>query len=108
MGPELTPLRSDGLAPRAGIAASSSAEARASDPAAAPASSGSSFKALLDGLVDRAQELDRAAQGLHEPAELAGAVATARASLEDALSLRDQLLAAYRESVQRGEDDLES
>ena len=100
MGPELTPLRPDGLAPRARVAPSAPARPQTAD----PASSGANFKALLDGLVGRAQELDRAAQELHEPGELAGAVATARASLEDALSLRDQLLAAYRENVQRGED----
>ncbi len=61
------------------------------------------FEALLEGLAGRAQELDRAARAVQGPAELAGAVETARASLEDALTLREELLAAYRERLQRGD-----
>lgn len=67
--------------------------------------SGVEFRALLERLEERAAalEADRAEGG--DRAELAGAVDRARATFEDALSLSDQLLEAYRESVLNRRDD---
>ena len=103
MGTEPTPLsfgRPDVPRPDAlsGAAPRSSADGARKTANAAP------FEALLEGLAGRAQELGRAAQELNGPEELIGAVETARASLEDALSLREQLLAAFHEARQRDPD----
>ena len=69
-------------------------------PAAPPRESGSAespaFRVLLERLAERAQELETKSRAVDEPAQLAGAVDAARASLEDALSLGDRLLEAYR------------
>lgn len=62
------------------------------------------FEALLQRLVDRVQHLNRDGETLSAPEELAGAVDRARASIDDALSLSDQLLEAYRAERQRGRD----
>lgn len=64
-------------------------EARASTPA---------FEALLDRLEQRAQRLRDREGEVNDPAGLSGAVDDARASLEDALSLGDRLLEAYRQA----------
>ena len=62
--------------------------------------SGSSpaFHVLLERLQSRAQELEETSRQLDDPGELAGAVDKARASLEDARSLSDQLLEAFRQT----------
>jgi hypothetical protein len=62
------------------------------------------FHALLADLQVQAQELRDTSAGVDDPTRLAGAVDRARESLEDALSLGDQLLEAYRESVHQDED----
>ncbi len=66
---------------------------------------GAAFKTLLEKLENEARDLRQASEGLG-PAELSGAVDRARSSLDDALSLGDQLLEAYRASQhQRTESD---
>jgi len=64
-------------------------EARESTPA---------FEALLEQLEQRAQRLRDREGEVNDPAGLSGAVDDARASLEDALSLGDRLLEAYRQA----------
>ena len=61
--------------------------------AAAPA-----FRVLLDRLTSRADELAKKSQAAEDPEKLPGAVDAARASLEDALSLSEKLLEAYRQA----------
>ncbi len=62
---------------------------------------GAAFRALLDRLQEKTRQLKEDGAALSEPAELAGAVDRARASIDDALSLSDQLLEAYRAVQQR-------
>ena len=71
---------------------------------AAEVGGGAAFKALLDRLQDQARELQGASEGQLEATDLASAVDRAHSSLQDALSLSDQLLEAYRESVQNTSD----
>ncbi|MEW6073605.1 MAG: hypothetical protein AB1726_13560 [Planctomycetota bacterium] len=65
------------------------------------AADGPAFRVLLERLQARAQELERASIEVRGPELLPGAVDTARASLEDALSLSDRILEAYREAQRR-------
>lgn len=60
------------------------------------------FRTLLEQLEQRAAELRRHEAELGDASHLAGAVGDARASLEDALTLKDQLLEAYRASLGQG------
>lgn len=62
---------------------------------------GPAFKALLDRLEGQAVGLRRESEQVQGPADLAGAVDNARASLSDALSLGGQLLEAYRAAQQQ-------
>ncbi len=62
---------------------------------------GPAFHVLLERLQARAQELGKTSADVNDPERLAGAVDTARASLEDALSLSDRILEAYREAQQQ-------
>ncbi len=61
---------------------------------------GPAFKALLEKLQQQAQSLHRESETIARPEELSDAVDLARSSLNDALSLSDQLLEAFREAVQ--------
>ena len=61
---------------------------------------GPAFEALLEKLEARALDLKRTTEEVAGPTELSGAVDRARASLDDALSLGDQLLEAYRQATQ--------
>ena len=70
-------------------------------PQSGPSASGPAFEALLEKLEARARELQDDSGTVENPAELAGAVDRARASLEDALTLSDQLLEAYRQSMRQ-------
>lgn len=54
------------------------------------------FEALLERLEARAAELQEKSKTLSDPAELPGALDTARVSLEEALHLGEELLEAYR------------
>ena len=62
---------------------------------------GVAFQALIENLEAQARELEERAASVANPADLAGAVDRAHASLQDALSLSDRLLEAYRESLRR-------
>ena len=66
----------------------------------AEGSGGVAFRALLDQLQEKARRLKRDGEAVSQPAELTGAVDRARASIDDALSLGDRLLEAYRASRQ--------
>ena len=77
------------------------------DSTAAPSKAteaGPAFRALLDQLEERARALEEASKTLEGPQALAGAMDTARASLEDALSLSDSLVEAYRQARQQDPD----
>lgn len=63
------------------------------------ATRGIAFRALLEQLDRDAQALERDATGIRGPEELAGAVDRAEASFQDALSLGDRLLEAYRATL---------
>ena len=56
------------------------------------------FHVLLERLQAQASELETKTPTVADAKELAGAVDIARASLDDALSLSDRLLEAFRES----------
>ena len=68
--------------------------------------SGVAFKALLEQLEGKAREAreQQSHAGVEHPDELAGAADEAKASITDALNLRDQLLEAFR-AAQQGEGD---
>jgi hypothetical protein len=65
-------------------------------PAADPAA-GLAFRALLERLETRADELEGKCKGVADARELSGALEVARASLTDAQSLGDRLREAFRE-----------
>ena len=73
-------------------------ERSASSPEAAR--SGAAFEALLEKLETRAQDLKQTAEEVAGPTDLSGAMDQARESLDDALSLGDRLLEAYRQATQ--------
>jgi len=56
------------------------------------------FRVMLERLEARATNLAEESRGVENPGELGRAVDSARASLEEALSLKDQLLEAYRQA----------
>jgi hypothetical protein len=56
------------------------------------------FEALLERLTARASELEERSRTLQAPEEVPAALDAARASLEDALTLSERLLEAYRSS----------
>ncbi|HIG11665.1 MAG: hypothetical protein ABGY71_04640 [bacterium] len=61
---------------------------------------GPAFQALLEKLQLQAQKLQHDSESVVQPDELQGAVNRAHDSLENVLSLSEQLLEAYRESQQ--------
>jgi len=63
------------------------------------------FEVLLENLSTRAAELEQRARTFSAPAELAGAVDVARASLEEAESLGQSLLEAFRVAQQATQAD---
>ncbi len=66
-----------------------------------------SFEILLERLQTHTQELDEKSQQVSDPEHLSGAVEAAKASLDDAVSLSDRLLEAYREARQQSNDQTE-
>jgi len=62
------------------------------------------FRVLLDKLQAQARELEEKSQAVDAPEHLAEAVDLARASLDDALSLSDQLLESFREAELKNPD----
>ena len=77
-------------------------------PGAAPKSpksegGGPAFRALLEKLESQARGLREAGETLDRPEELAGAVDRARESIDDAVSLSEELLEAYRAAQQKAD-----
>jgi len=89
----LSPLGPDQVVP--------SAPARRSD--AERGAPDATFRMLLERLQARAEELEAQSQQVDDPQRLSGAVETARASLEEALSLSQELLEAFREASQQND-----
>jgi len=92
--------------PTSGPAAGSvSGIGRSAPPKSAGADGGGpAFRALLDKLHEQARTLSEDSESVARPEDLSGAVDRARATLDDALSLSDRLLEAYREATQQGGD----
>ena len=67
-----------------------------------PTEGGVAFRALLDELEVKARDLHAQSKSLERPEDLADAARGAKASLDDALSIRDRLLEAFREARQQG------
>lgn len=65
----------------------------------ADASGGVAFKALLERLEQDARSLESQTKTVEDPAALADVTRRAHASLQDALSIGDQLLEAYRQAL---------
>ncbi len=63
--------------------------------------SGPAFQALLDRIQSQTKQLQESSKTTDDPASLNKAVDLARASLDDALSLGDGLLEAFREAQQQ-------
>lgn len=59
------------------------------------------FQRMLERLQARAEELEVESKSVDDPTRLSGAVEAARASLEDAVSLGEELLEAFREASQQ-------
>jgi|JI9StandDraft_1071089.scaffolds.fasta_scaffold544619_2 hypothetical protein len=89
------PLGPLGLGPTRGVDGARSGGAAA--PSANPA-----FEALLDNLEQRASSLRERSAGELDSQSLPGAVGEARDSLEAMLTLKDQLLEAWRASQHGG------
>jgi hypothetical protein len=64
---------------------------------------GVAFQALIEKLETQARELERETSRVESPADLAGAVDRAQASLAGALELSERLLEAFHASRQRPE-----
>ena len=77
------------------------------EPKSSEGTGGPAFRALLDQLSEQTRQLKEEGDKLSAPAELASVVDRARASIDDALSLSDQLLEAYRAHQSR-EDEPET
>ncbi|MBK7642605.1 MAG: flagellar hook-basal body complex protein FliE [Planctomycetes bacterium] len=71
--------------------------------AASPVAAGAAFQALLERLETHARELEAQSQSVESRKDLTGAVDRAHASLQDALSLSDRLVEAYREALTRNQ-----
>ena len=68
---------------------------------AGPREAGAEFQALLERIETRARRLAAETDTVEAPGQLAGAVETARESLEDVLNLEQRLLEAYRQQRQQ-------
>lgn len=67
------------------------------------AAAGAAFHVLLEKLETHARELEVQSRSIESPKDLTGAVDRAHASLQDALSLSDRLVEAYREALARNQ-----
>ena len=80
-----------------------------SESARAPRKSdGVAFKELIDRLEMQTQRLRQDGDSRADPAELAGAVDRAKNSIEDAISLSEELMEAFRASQISGEASRET
>jgi len=68
---------------------------------------GVAFRALLDSLQARANELSERSEDVDRPDDLSEAVGQARESLEEALDVHDRLLEAFRQVRQQSGADKE-
>ena len=64
---------------------------------------GVAFRAVLERLEEKTRALGEASESLDDPSRLGDAVLSARASVEEAVSLGTDLIEAYRASTQRNE-----
>jgi hypothetical protein len=80
-----------------GITGAQPAGPRAGAPASGTRSS-HLFQALLEDLERRADEVRSSGASVRSTSDLSHAVESARASLEDALSVKDRLLEAFRQA----------
>lgn len=71
-------------------------------------SDGAAFKELIERLEVQTQRLRQDGDSLADPAELAGAVDRAKSSIEDAISLSEELMEAFRASQITGEASRET
>jgi hypothetical protein len=100
--PGSNPLRPvDGAQAQPG---SASSKGKATD---ATSTESPAFRILLEKLQSQARELEEKSNTLEAPEHLAEAVDIARASLDDALSLSDQLLESFRSAQQATPDEEE-
>lgn len=65
--------------------------------ASGASANGAVFQALLERLASSTQRLEAREESVTDATSLAGAVEDARQTLGDALSLKEQLLEAYRQ-----------
>lgn len=86
-----------GVAPSGGATTTSTAQV-----------DGAAFRAILEKMEESARALDRTSDDLVDPRALGAAVASARATVEEALSLGGDLLEAFRAAQTRGLDGTES
>lgn len=82
-----------------GVSAAAPASTRTAVGSASPNSDNVAFRALLERLEREARALDDQVQQVDDPRRLAQAVDRAHASLQDALSLSDRLLEAFRQAT---------
>ena len=88
--------------PSSGPAASQASAPARANRATPNAASSPAFEALLERLTARAAELDTKSREVEGPEDLPGALDAARASLDDALTLGEQLLEAFQAAQRRG------
>jgi hypothetical protein len=79
----------------------STSSASPASPTQGAATQAMAFRALLDKLAGRAQELESTSSKPMNADELAGAVDRAHESLQDALTLSEQLIESFRAAQQR-------
>ncbi len=77
------------------------AEAKSPSTKATSEGSGVAFRALLDSLQVRANELSEQSGTVDRPADLSEAVGQARETLAEALDVHDRLLEAFRQARQQ-------
>ncbi len=93
----------DNIQPKSAATGAAPATGPSSNASASPAAAGAAFHALLEKLETHARELEVQSRSIENPKDLTGAVDRAHASLQDALSLSDRLLDAYREALARNQ-----
>jgi len=81
-----------------------SGAAQARPASAAARGDAAAFQVLLEKLQAQARRLHGVSEAIAGPEDLPGAIDSARETLRDALSLSDQLLEAYRQSLLAGAD----
>jgi hypothetical protein len=88
------------------LGAASAAQPGAASSASKP-SSGPAFRALMEKLAEQAKTLQRESESVANTDQLSGAVDLAGDTLRTALSVRDEVLEAFRQA-QQGRDPSEA